>query len=218
MIILKKNGMIIKRIMGHISNSRGFSYAELLLATLIMLLATSIITATIALAMDQYRNIQKVANAETLCTMLSNYVENELSYSTIILNDTGTDVRPGSKGGEFIFNSDAHNFGAGAYFVVIDEQGKFIDYISPGEIPSRNGRLAESSIVYEDKFYNIAGEGAYKKNNASLALYSAMSINYLNDKRALSIHIWVTDKDTGGDTLVENYFLVVPFEVIEIES
>ena len=214
---MKKNGVIIKRIMSHINNRQGFSYAELLLSTLILLLATSIITATIALAMDQYRKTQKVANAELLCTILSNYVEKELSYSTIILNDAGTDVRPGSKGGEFVFNSDAHNFGAGAYFAVVDEQGH-IDYIGPGEIPSRNGRIAESSIVYEDKFYNIAGEGAYKRNNASLALYSAMSINYLNDKRALSIHIWVTDKDTGGDTLVENYFLVVPFEVIEIES
>lgn len=199
------------RIRRLLCSRRGFSFAELLLATLIMLLSTSIITATITLAMNQYRRSMQMANASVLCTMLSNYVENELGSATIVLDSSGH-VTTG-RGGEFLFTSNSHKFGPGAYFALLDDDGRFLDYVKLDN-SSSVGRLAETSIIYDDKYFKIAGDGAYKKSKDVHSLYSGMNVSY--QSRALSVHIWV--EDNTGDVLAENYFIVVPLDVLQVES
>ncbi|SHN54439.1 hypothetical protein SAMN02745247_01240 [Butyrivibrio hungatei DSM 14810] len=202
----------MKKIRDLLKDKKGFSFAELLLATGIMVFATSILTVTISLALSQYYRGQQSSSAISLCAILSTYVEAELSYATITLDSLGS-VRSGANG-EFLFSSEAHNFGPGSFFVITDENGNVVEKVKLGNLSKKVGRISESSVLYNKNYYDIAGSGAYKKTSDKHSIYAGMSIDYVRD--AFSVHIWIQDDD--GKKLTENYFIVVPLEVIRADN
>ena len=99
----------------------GFSLTELLVATLIMLLATVLVTRTLSMAVRQLYIQTQESEAQLLCSSLSTYLESELSFATVTLNgqsegeDAGGAVGVAS-GGIKSVSSDAHNMGEGICF------------------------------------------------------------------------------------------------------
>ncbi len=65
-------------------NKKGFSLAELLLTIAIMLLATAIVVAGIPSAINAYRKVVDVANAQVLLTTTATCLRDELDMATDI--------------------------------------------------------------------------------------------------------------------------------------
>lgn len=192
-----------------LTGRKGFSLAELLLAVLILTLSTSILTATVALALSRYHKSTQLSAAQELCAALSSYVETELSHAKVTVEEDGKIKH--DEDGKFVFNSDAHNFGPGAHFVIVDKSG--IDHnVSETTLENNSGiygRVCEQSILYHSPPYNIAGEGAYRGKNGSYEILAGMSIKFKDG--AFKAHIQIVDGD--GNILSENYILAVPIRV-----
>lgn len=195
----------VKRAYGLIRSRKGFSLAELLAATIILLLATSVLTATVSLAVNRYQKSAQISASMELCSELSEYAMSELSSSKVAV--VGGEIKKGDNG-EIIFNSDSHNFGPGAHFSVVDKSGDIIGYVNASD-DGPYGRICESSLLYSSPLYDIAGEGAYRTKTGKYELSAGMSIKYEDD--AFKVHIKVVDKE--GNVLSENYFLAVPIIV-----
>ncbi|RKM58578.1 prepilin-type N-terminal cleavage/methylation domain-containing protein [Butyrivibrio sp. XB500-5] len=195
----------VKRAYGLIRSRKGFSLAELLAATVILLLATSILTATVSLAVNRYQKSAQISASMELCSELSEYAMSELSSSKVAV--VGGEIKKGDHG-EILFNSDSHNFGPGAHFTVVNKDGDIIGYVNESD-DGPYGRLCESSVLYSSPLFDIAGEGAYRLKTGKYELSAGMSIKYEDD--AFKVHIKVVDKE--GNVLSENYFLAVPIIV-----
>ncbi len=203
-----------EKIRKKIKSNGGFSMLELLVATLIMLLATSLLAQTMALGLQQFRTITKRSKADTLCSTLSIYVENELAYAKVKVKD-----------GQVTFTSDVHNMGPDAAFYILesaeDEDGTVV---TSGESPV--GIIVETSDYYKNyvkekniglqpaaqrrPYYSIVGEGSYKIGDRSSEMLAAsMSLKNTSD----SIEVTISVYDTDGETVLSsNHFRVIPLE------
>ena len=81
---------LINRIRKKLSGTRGFSLGELLAATLILLLASQVLTQGMAFSARMYNESLTKSHARQLCSTLTNVIETELRYTTEI---TVTDNR-----------------------------------------------------------------------------------------------------------------------------
>lgn len=133
----------ISGIKKRISNRKGFSLTELLAATLIMALSTGIVAGIMNLAASSFFRTTQIAEAQTLCSTIATYVESELTYAKV--NEAGTG-----------FYSDVHNFGPDACFVASSQSNKIV--FNGSKV---YGRIGETSPMYGDQFYDIAGAKAY---------------------------------------------------------
>ena len=203
-----------RQISKKISNRSGFSLSEVLLATLIMLFATTIITQTMSLALGQFRKTTQFSNAQLLCSAISAYVEGELSYATVTKEGSG--IR--SIDGATVFSSEVHNFGPDAYFTILDDDGNKIGVVNGSS--NATGIIAETSTVFEkqnngnsdnENFYKIVNTKAYiAKENDPLGLKAGMTINL--EGETLLVHIWVQDRK-DSNILAENNLRIVPLEI-----
>jgi hypothetical protein len=193
----------LKKINRKLKSHEGFSFAELLFATLIMLFATSILTSTISLAMSNYKKTVQASNAQLLCSTLSVYVENELSYAVV---NKEIKYKDNSSSKAVLFSSEAHNFGPDAYFVIVNGNATY-DVTTDSE---NVGKIAETSPIYTStKPYYIAGKGAYGND-----LFAGMTLKY--DGKTFEAHIWVQNDDQiDGHKLAENYLRIIPLEIKE---
>ena len=108
------------RIRNRVGAESGFSFVELLAATIIMMLATSLLVQTLTLAYDQFQRQTQVSEAQMLCASLSTYLESELSYATVTVGETEEgSSEPGTLKS---VSSDAHNMGANIQFVYLRDQ------------------------------------------------------------------------------------------------
>lgn len=73
---------MINKIKNKLRSTSGMSLGELLIAVLIMLLATSTVVSTIQLANKQYKNSMRNSEANLLYSTLSSIITGELSYAT----------------------------------------------------------------------------------------------------------------------------------------
>lgn len=70
----------IKRLVRKLNNRKGFSLTELLACTLIMVIATSILTGTVSLAARHYDEQIQKSEADVLCESLAYALREKLSY------------------------------------------------------------------------------------------------------------------------------------------
>ena len=72
------------RIRKLLSDKRGFSLGELLAATVILLLASQVMTQGMAFATRMYKESLTRSHAKQLCSTLTNVIEKELRYTTSV--------------------------------------------------------------------------------------------------------------------------------------
>ncbi len=70
----------IKRLVRKLNNRKGFSLTELLACTLIMVIATSILTGTVSLAARHYDEQIQKSEADVLCESIAYALREKLSY------------------------------------------------------------------------------------------------------------------------------------------
>lgn len=68
----------------------GFSFLELMVCTLILLLSTGVILQTLTLATAQFQKRTRNSEAELLCDMLAQAVQEYLTYATKVTSDSSS--------------------------------------------------------------------------------------------------------------------------------
>lgn len=74
------------------NNKKGFTLGEMLVTVLILLLATSGMVTTIALASGQFNSSVRESEAQILCSTLKTIISDELCYTTEIHTDSSGNV------------------------------------------------------------------------------------------------------------------------------
>ena len=82
----------LNRIRKKISGKQGFSFSEMLIATLIILLVTGILTATVALASDHFQKSMRSSESKVLASTLKTIFISELAYTTEVRTDGSGNV------------------------------------------------------------------------------------------------------------------------------
>lgn len=213
----------IKRRMGA---DGGFTFTELLLATIIMMLATTLLAQTMKLAEEKFFEITQESEAQLLCASLTTYIESELEGAEPVTESTGdTGINAGSTEGATAprFNSDTHGMGPGAYFYVLEDTdtgggGSGDDTSdSPSTTSKAKGQIVETSPYYQSfgtkegngglGYYNIAGNGSYEVGKNHKYDLSA-SLDYSYSGGIYTVNIAVYEKNHKEKVLAENSFTV----------
>ena len=147
----------------------GFTISELLIATLILLLASGMLVTCIRLGMKQLYKQTAESEAQMLCTMLSTVVQDELTYATLDAAETKD-----TEDGKFLaFSSDRLSGTVGGFYVAsetTDDNPENFDFeaVTDNEIYSKTN-LGKLYLRNSDgsKKYGLVSTGAYNINNSS---------------------------------------------------
>ena len=119
---------IKNRIRNKLSGKKGFSLGELLAATVILLLASQVMTQGMAFATRMYHDSMSRSHARQLCSTLTNVIETELRYTTSITVSNTTE-------GEVLTAYFSPNYGeTQSSFCSVDSKGNPVNGTSGGEI------------------------------------------------------------------------------------
>ena len=203
----------MKTIKRKIQNKGGFSLTELLVATLIMMLATGLLTQTLSLAIDQFYRQTRESEAQLLCASLMAYLESELAYAAVTKQPDGS----------YRMKSDAHNMGEGIQFVYEGASGgaseiNLWDTGTAEDMTGKPGRMvAETSPYYQASFgdgaaYNIAGFGAYEVGKNKQYRLNA-GAHFLWDGKKWTVTVKIYGDNDSRQELAANSFTAYPAAV-----
>lgn len=192
---------------------KGFTFTELLVATLIMLLATGVLTSTLALAIRHFFLSTQRTEAQFLLGSLAEFVEDELSFS--VDTDGRTDLA---------WSKGTHNMGSNIRFCVLPDGKDLdpVDYTCPDVLPVGNdildppnpgeyGKLVITGENYkkegEPKYFKIVSDGAYDvAPSHGYSLKAAMHLNWQDPYYVVQIYV----ADQNGKELTKAEFTVEP--------
>ncbi len=189
----------IKKILG---GKKGFTFTELLVATLIMLLATGLLTSTLTLAIRHFFRSTQRSEAQFLLGSLAEFVEDELSFSA------DADDRS-----DLAWSKGTHNMGSNISFYVRGADGGFtrIDDGTMGQY----GVLVINGDNYKDdtgnpKYFKLVPDGTYEVARLhGYSLEAGMSLTWDNANHWYLVKLRVVDQK-DKDTLAEAEFTVKP--------
>lgn len=184
-----------------ISNRRGMSLGEVMVAILLLTLATMTLVSTVSLAIRQYNNSVRSSEAQSLASTLRTVMENELTYTT--------EVHADAEGNVTSFLSPNYNINGGAATTFLTSNASAyeklyigsstaaVKLLGDGSYP-RNLGVKITSFIYDDETYYFtvgmevgAGTSSYysgtfqvKNVNETKAIMSqggsVVSIDYTN--------------------------------------
>lgn len=125
----------------------GFTLAETLIVVLLIVLTSGILASTIQLAAQQFRARTQETDAQLLCSSLSLFVQNELTYAGN-LAQSGDTLR---------FTDHLRGFGSGCAFVTTESGRLALEYgaasrfevVNEGAYGGRKELREEHTIVYD---------------------------------------------------------------------
>ena len=142
---------LINLIRKKLSDRRGFSLGELLAATVILLLASQVMTNGMTFATRMYNEYMTRSHAKQLCSTLTNVIEKELRYTTSVNTDTD---------GTTVLKYFSPTYGkTESAFATVDSDGNKADETAGGEIAVQ--LMAEDGSFYWQKLIS----SAYDKGN-----------------------------------------------------
>lgn len=180
-----------------LSDKRGFSLGELLAATVILLLASQVMTQGMAFATRMYKESLTRSHAKQLCSTLTNVIEKELRYTT--------SVNKGSDGTVLKYFSPTYGKTESA-FAAIDENENKIDGTAGGEIAVQ--LTAEDGSRYWQKLISSA---SYSSFDLKATIQSVKM-----EGTTFHVILEITDKD--GKKIVTNKFDVIAVNDIKLDQ
>ena len=180
-----------------LSDKRGFSLGELLAATVILLLASQVMTQGMAFATRMYKESLTRSHAKQLCSTLTNVIEKELRYTT--------SVNKGSDGTVLKYFSPTYGKTESA-FAAIDENENKIDGTAEGEIAVQ--LTAEDGSRYWQKLISSA---SYSSFDLKATIQSVKL-----EGTTFHVILEITDKD--GKKIVTNKFDVIAVNDIKLDQ
>lgn len=180
-----------------LSDKRGFSLGELLAATVILLLASQVMTQGMAFATRMYNESLTRSHAKQLCSTLTNVIEKELRYTTSVNAD--------SDGTVLKYFSPTYGKTESA-FAAIDENENKIDGTAGGEIAVQ--LTAEDGSRYWQKLISSA---SYSSFDLKATIQSVKL-----EGTTFHVILEITDKD--GKKIVTNKFDVIAVNDIKLNQ
>ena len=180
-----------------LSDKRGFSLGELLAATVILLLASQVMTQGMAFATRMYKESLTRSHAKQLCSTLTNVIEKELRYTT--------SVNKGNDGTVLKYFSPTYGKTESA-FAAIDENENKIDGTAGGEIAVQ--LTAEDGSRYWQKLISSA---SYSSFDLKATIQSVKL-----EGTTFHVILEITDKD--GKKIVTNKFDVIAVNAIKLNQ
>lgn len=180
-----------------LSDKRGFSLGELLAATVILLLASQVMTQGMAFATRMYKESLTRSHAKQLCSTLTNVIEKELRYTTSVNAD--------SDGTVLKYFSPTYGKTESA-FAAIDENENKIDGTAGGEIAVQ--LTAEDGSPYWQKLISSA---SYSSFDLKATIQSVKL-----EGTTFHVILEITDKD--GKKIVTNKFDVIAVNDIKLDQ
>jgi len=180
-----------------LSDKRGFSLGELLAATVILLLASQVMTQGMAFATRMYKESLTRSHAKQLCSTLTNVIEKELRYTTSVNAD--------SDGTVLKYFSPTYGKTESA-FAAIDENENKIDGTAGGEIAVQ--LTAEDGSRYWQKLISSA---SYSSFDLKATIQSVKL-----EGTTFHVILEITDKD--GKKIVTNKFDVIAVNDIKLNQ
>lgn len=180
-----------------LSDKRGFSLGELLAATVILLLASQVMTQGMAFATRMYNESLTRSHAKQLCSTLTNVIEKELRYTTSVNAD--------SDGTVLKYFSPTYGKTESA-FAAIDENENKIDGTAGGEIAVQ--LTAEDGSPYWQKLISSASYSSFD--------LKATIQNVKLEGTTFHVILEITDKD--GKKIVTNKFDVIAVNDIKLDQ
>lgn len=180
-----------------LSDKRGFSLGELLAATVILLLASQVMTQGMAFATRMYKESLTRSHAKQLCSTLTNVIEKELRYTT--------SVNKGNDGTVLKYFSPTYGKTESA-FAAIDENENKIDGTAGGEIAVQ--LTAEDGSRYWQKLISSA---SYSSFDLKATIQSVKM-----EGTTFHVILEITDKD--GKKIVTNKFDVIAVNAIKLNQ
>lgn len=180
-----------------LSDKRGFSLGELLAATVILLLASQVMTQGMAFATRMYNESLTRSHAKQLCSTLTNVIEKELRYTTSVNTD--------SDGTVLKYFSPTYGKTESA-FAAIDENENKIDGTAGGEIAVQ--LTAEDGSRYWQKLISSA---SYSSFDLKATIQSVKL-----EGTTFHVILEITDKD--GKKIVTNKFDVIAVNDIKLNQ
>ena len=180
-----------------LSDKRGFSLGELLAATVILLLASQVMTQGMAFATRMYNESLTRSHAKQLCSTLTNVIEKELRYTTSVNTD--------SDGTVLKYFSPTYGKTESA-FAAIDENENKIDGTAGGEIAVQ--LTAEDGSPYWQKLISSA---SYSSFDLKATIQSVKL-----EGTTFHVILEITDKD--GKKIVTNKFDVIAVNDIKLDQ
>lgn len=180
-----------------LSDKRGFSLGELLAATVILLLASQVMTQGMAFATRMYKESLTRSHAKQLCSTLTNVIEKELRYTT--------SVNKGNDGTVLKYFSPTYGKTESA-FAAIDENENKIDGTAGGEIAVQ--LTAEDGSRYWQKLISSA---SYSSFDLKATIQSVKM-----EGTTFHVILEITDKD--GKKIVTNKFDVIAVNDIKLDQ
>lgn len=180
-----------------LSDKRGFSLGELLAATVILLLASQVMTQGMAFATRMYKESLTRSHAKQLCSTLTNVIEKELRYTT--------SVNKGNDGTVLKYFSPTYGKTESA-FAAIDENENKIDGTAGGEIAVQ--LTAEDGSRYWQKLISSA---SYSSFDLKATIQSVKL-----EGTTFHVILEITDKD--GKKIITNKFDVIAVNAIKLNQ
>ena len=208
-----------KKIKEILRRKKGFTLTELLVATLIMVLATGALTSAMILAIRHFYQSTQETEAQFLCASLAEFVEDELSFSTFDPTD-----------GDLTWSKGTHNMGNQIRFSIQTEGASGPVPVSESTIGTY-GKIVISGDNYRDEngvqqFFHLVSDGSYEVGESKgYSLLAGMSMKWFaddngtldknDDKKWFEVEIRVVDKNDPGKVLSTVDFTVKPAIVTE---
>lgn len=190
---------ILNKIRAKLSDRRGFSLGELLAATIILLLASQVMTQGMAFATRMYNETLSRSHAKQLCSTLTNVIETELRYTTSVTVN-GTTLTS-------YFSPVYGQTKSG--FVALDENDNPVAESAGGELAIQVTDKTTNEIVW----HRLVSSSSYSSYGLKAEVNN---LSYDQANNIFRIVLKITDKD--GNELVSNTFDVLPVNKLTINN
>ena len=194
---MNKFGSLKNRIHKICRSRDGFSLTELLIAVLIMALATAALTSALILAFRHFYKSAQRTEAQFLCASIAEFVEDELLFSKVDVS-----------GGDLKWSKGTHNMGSNIKFYVNTEDGGYEEI--DGSTLNTYGKIVITGDNFSGDYYKIASDGSYDvETGRGYSLLAGMSLDWDDSNGWFSVEIVVVDKN-DKTVLSDDSFTVKP--------
>ena len=202
----KLTGNLPRKLTRKLSQRKGFSLGELLVATIILLLASQVLAQGMAFATRMYNETLTTSHGKQLCSTLTNVIETELRYTTSIKTDNQT----GSTGNMLSYFSPTYGETTSG-FCALDDSGNKIESTEAG------GELAiqviRNQTTKEQVWQRLISSASYSSYDLKAVV---PSVTY--DASVNLFHVTLKINDKNDNNLITTNFDVIPVNKIKING
>jgi len=178
--------------MNKLKNSKGFTLLEMTVSLMTVTIVTSMLFLMVNLVRKVYINMEEVAESQVLCSTLTNAIQDELRFASIIQIDPNDCVN-----GKYAFTyfSESLGIGADSSFANVDHDGRSM-----------------IAVQQDGVYYYFVSEKSYIHN---LEAFVDARYDPTEGKQAFYVTIKVLDYISGKieDPLIESTFQVAPLNI-----